>query len=148
VRLLYPNFISESYLSLMRIIEAVGRSAGRYQFALAAAQMSPLNQRIFDALAGVEAYPQRLAKARALHAEAVAHVTQYDGACAAAPLVALDDPGKVISACFVRAYEYRSKFMQIGFPIPGIVRDSLGFQNDLGTAYLHPTVGMTWSRMF
>jgi hypothetical protein len=148
-RLFYPNFISESYLSLMRIIEALGGSAGRFDFALAAAQLSPaLNQHIFDALAGVAAYPERLVKARALHAEAVAHITGNNGANAAAPLVALDDPGKVVFACCVSPYEYRSKFVHIGFPIPGVVRDSLGFEDDLGTAYLHPTVGMTWSRMF
>jgi hypothetical protein len=55
---------------------------------------------------------------------------------------------EIIFACFVSAYQYRSKFMHIGFPIPGIVTESMGFQDDLGTAYLHPTVGMTWSRMF
>jgi hypothetical protein len=147
-RLLYPNFIWESYLSLMRIIEAVGGSVGKYEFALAAAQLSPaLSQRILDALAGVAAYPERLVKATALHAEAVSHINRNNGANAAAPYIALDDPAKVVFACFVSAYEYRNKFMHIGFPIPGIVTDSLGFQDDLGTAYLHPTVGMTWSRM-
>jgi hypothetical protein len=148
-RLLYPNFISESYLSLLRIIEAFAGSGGRFQFALAAAQLSPdLNQRIVNALAAVEAYPAKLAKARAEHAAAVAHLTQNNGAAAAAPLAALDDAGKVVFACFVSAYEYRSKFMHIGFPIPGVVQDSSGFQNDLGTAYLHPSGGMKWSRMW
>lgn len=148
-RLLYPNFISESYLSLLRIIETFAGSAGRYQFALAAAQMSPtLNRNIVDALQVVEAYPARLNKARAEHAVAVAHINAHNGAAAAAPLAALEDAGKVIFACFVSAYEYRSKFMHVGFPIPSIVRESLGFQDDLGTAYLHPTHGMTWSRMW
>jgi hypothetical protein len=43
-RLLYPNFHSESYLSLMRIIEAIAGSAGRFDVALAAAQIVARSQ--------------------------------------------------------------------------------------------------------
>src|SRR5262249_14354629 len=62
-------------------------------------------------------------------------------------LAALDQPSAAIFACFVSAYQYRNKFMHIGFPFPATIAESMGFLDDLGTAYLHPTLGMKWSRM-
>jgi hypothetical protein len=59
-----------------------------------------------------------------------------------------DDPAKVIFSCFYSAYQYRNKFVHIGFPFPDTVKESWGLEDGSGTAYFHPALGISWSKVY
>ncbi len=144
-RLLFPNFYAESYLTLMRIIEAIGITRGGYDFASFAATISSrLNQDIYQKLNAI--YKDRIEKATELFNICLLEANQKGWKCYD-KMVKLDIAGKVIFACFYSAYQYRNKFVHLGFPFPDTVKDSIGLGDDSGTAYLNPALGISWTKI-
>ena len=89
---------------------------------------------VYESLKAVDGYKHRLANAIEFFHKSLARVKGQ----VHKDMLTLDDAGRVVFACFVSAYQYRNKFMHAGFPIPDIVKNSMGFELDLGTAYLNP----------
>jgi hypothetical protein len=76
-RLLFPNFHNESYLGLMRIIDAIGQTWGADDFALAAASISAtLNEDICDKIKKINAYGPRIQIALGLFDERLLQVSK------------------------------------------------------------------------
>ncbi|CFX57774.1 protein of unknown function [Candidatus Filomicrobium marinum] len=151
-RLMYPNYCSETYVSMLRIIEAAGadnsspRSRGRtrLEFAMKAAQISgQINQEVVSAIDAMPVFKPRTDKARAKFAAVLA---KQDGDVAAA-LSSFDDSTQVAFVCFLSAYVYRNKFMHIGFPIPDSVKEAFGYVGP-GALYLPLSTGLAWRRTF
>jgi hypothetical protein len=143
-RLLFPNFYSDSYLSLLRIVEATCRSERAIDFGTRAASISPsLNKTIADKIIAVAAYGEKIEKASDLYATAEKKARDKAMPCHK-QLAALDPAGQLIFACFFSAYQYRSKFVHIGFPFPPTVKTAFGIEDDAGTAYLDPSLGFNW----
>jgi hypothetical protein len=146
-RLLYPNFHAESYLSMMRLIDALANRRTGYGFAAFAAAASPtMNRDVYTKLQAVEAFKNRIPKAMALFTRSLAN---RDSARYRADMTGLDDAGKVVFACLFSAYMYRNKFTHQGFPFPDTVKEAiLGSTGapEGGMAYLHPSEGIFWSR--
>jgi len=138
-RLLFPNFYNESYLGLMRIIDAIGKTWGADEFALAAASISPtMNEDICEKIKKINPYGLRIQIALRLFDERLPQVSkELRGSVAT-----LDSNGKIVFACFYSAYQYRNKFVHLGFPFPQIVTEARDIEQDLGTAYLSPVIGM------
>jgi hypothetical protein len=143
-RLMYPNFHSEAYLSMLRIIEAVCGSSRRHEFAIAAAQLSAdLNRKIVNSIDAVAAYRTRadLARGEFVALLADSNLKQHHSV-----MQKFDDAAKVAFGCFLSAYMYRSKFVHIGFPIPASVIKASG-EEGAGTRYLPSSTGFGWTRM-
>jgi hypothetical protein len=149
-RLLYPNFISDSYSSLMRLLDALGNAEGRYDFALFAASISSsINQDIYTKLQGVGGFADRIQKALGLFQVHLNHA-QSKNLPSAPSMTALDDAGRVVYACFFSSYMYRNKFVHQGIPFPDTVKEAIMETPDApegGMAYLNPALGISWSRM-
>jgi hypothetical protein len=149
-RLLYPNFISDSYLSLMRLLDALGNTKSRYNFALYASTISnALNQEIYGKLQGVVGLNDRIQKALSLFQM---HLTeaQTKNYPLATPMLALDDASKVIYACLFSAYMYRNEFVHQGIPFPDTVKEAVMETPEApegGMAYLNPALGIMWSKI-
>lgn len=145
-RLLYPNFYAESYLSLMRIIDALCEARGSYDFAVFVSSISPkLNNEIYGKLKILETYNERREKAKDLFHSCLAHAKKEGWDCFK-EMSSLDDAGKLVFSCFYSAYQYRNQFVHKGFPFPSVVKDSFGIEEDSGTAYISPVLGMSLSR--
>jgi hypothetical protein len=143
-RLLFPNFYSDSYLSLLRIIEATCRSERAIDFGARAASISAsLNKAVADKITAVAAYADKVKKASDIYATAEKKARDKGMSCHK-QLAALDAAGQLIFACFFSAYQYRSKFVHVGFPFPPTVKTSFGIEDDAGTAYLDPSLGFNW----
>jgi hypothetical protein len=145
-RLMYPNFPSETYLTMLRIIEAVVvvNRANRFAFALRGAQLSlKLNRRIVDSIDAIAAYKKRTDIARARFAALVADSRLASNRAA---MKTLDDAAQVIFVCLLAAYIYRNKFMHVGFPIPRSILDAFS-EDQEGTLYLPASTGLMWTRM-
>jgi hypothetical protein len=141
-RLLYPNFYAESYLNLMRIIDALDNTQNAYEYATFVAKISPkLNREIFGKLTVLPVYTDRLAKAQTLFYDCLTLTQSKDAA-----MSSFSDADKFVFACFYSAYQYRNKFVHKGFPFPSVVKESWGIEEDSGTAYISPTLGQSWSR--
>lgn len=144
-RLLFPNFYSDSYLGLMRILDALSKARGGYSFATWVASISPaLNQEIYGKLFAVQPFAPRLKNAEALFNACLTKAPQQ----CKPTMNGLDIYGKTTFSCFYGAYQYRSKFVHQGFPFPDIVKQSLGLETDSGTAYLHPALGNSHIKIF
>ena len=145
-RLLFPNFYAESYLSLMRIIDALGVGRGRYDFATFTAKISPsLNKDIFDKLKAVASYSDRLKKAEDLFNISLKEAKDKSFSCYK-DMSSLDEAGRMVFACFYSAYMYRNEFTHQGFPFPDSVKDAHGIETDAGTSYISPVLGISRSR--
>lgn len=148
-RLLYPNFYAESYLSLMRIIDALkGTDRGACDYATFVAQISPrINANVHAKLLAMPVYADRMQKATEIFSDwltrATSGKTRWE--CADA-MSAFDDPAKFVFASFLSAYQYRNNFVHNGFPFPSVVKDAIGIAEDAGTAYISSTLGQSWSR--
>ncbi|MDD5437918.1 MAG: hypothetical protein PHC70_02115 [Patescibacteria group bacterium] len=138
-RLQYPDFIDESYLGLMRILDALPNLRQKtIQFALSVSRISPeLNREIYDKVMAVEGLRDRLKIAN----EVCKHVSKLNKDKFAAEIAALTEADKFIFACFYSAYEYRSKFVHLGFPFPYFVKEALYLEEESGMAYISPTQG-------
>lgn len=146
-RLLFPNFFSESYLGLMRIVDALNPYSriGAGGFAtFAASVLSTLNRTIVDKMAAVGALAPRIAKATTLFDACMATAKRKKWACRDS-MSSLDDAGRVVFACFYSAYQYRNTFVHRGFPFPGTPAESTG-QGESGSAYVSGTVGISWMK--
>lgn len=149
-RLLFPNFYAESYLSLLRIIEAISRRDYSYNVAMFVTGLSPtLNEEIYNKVIAIEAYKKRVQVANDLISNLVKDLkNKKDGAKdKIKKLEDLDDKGKFIFSCFYSAYQYRNKFVHNGFPFPDTVKDSIGLKAGSGTAYLHPAGKIFWKKI-
>lgn len=145
-RLLFPNFYAESYLTLMRIIDAIGVTRGGCDFTTFVATISSeLNQDIYQKLDRI--YKDRVKKAIELFDACLIEVSKNKWKCYN-EMTKFDVAGKVIFACFYSAYQYRNKFVHIGFPFPDTVKDSIGLEDDSGTAYLNPALGVSWTKIY
>lgn len=144
-RLLFPTFYNESFLGLMRILDAIFLKDRAVNFATSAALFSPdLNREIYKKLSGVGAFQPRLKIAEGVFNECLAKA-EGDRL---ARMKTLDLAGKVIFACFYSAYQYRSMFVHQGLPFPDIVKQAIGIEEDAGTAYLHPATGESLIKIF
>lgn len=145
-RLLYPNFYAESYLSLMRIIDALSEAKGSYDFATFISKISPkLNMEVYEKLIKLASYKNRLAKAMTLFDSLLVHAEKEGWDCYN-DMSNLDDAGRIVFSCFYSAYQYRNQFVHKGFPFPSVVKDNWGIEEGSGTAYISPVVGMSLSR--
>ena len=153
-RLLFPNFYNESYLGLMRILDALSSSArGAYDFAVFAAQVSSdLNEDIYNKVSAIASYQSRLQTAQDLfndllqNAQLQAKKNSQRWTCVA-PMVAFDQYAQFIFSCFYSAYQYRNKFVHVGIPFPGTVKDAYDLEHDSGMAYLNPAEALTFLKM-
>ena len=145
-RLLYPNFHSNSYLSLMRLIDAVSNARRAYDFALAAANISlDLNREVYEKLQGISGYKDRLEKALTLFDTTLALAKKDKAACVGG-MSSIDEAGRVMFACFYSAYQYRNKFVHKGIPFPDTVKEMVGGDTSSGLAYLNPALAISWSK--
>ncbi len=145
-RLLYPNFYADSYLSLMRIIDALSGAEGSWDFATFASKISPkLNKVVYDKLKAMEVYRERLEKGVTLFDSCLTKANKERWRCAK-EMSAFNEADKLVFSCFFSAYQYRSKFVHQGFPFPSVVKDSYGVEDDSGTAYISPVLGMSFAR--
>ena len=146
-RLLYPNFYAESYLNLMRIIDALADARGAYDYAIFIANIShKMNQEVFNKLKAMSAYADKLVKAEALFDKCEAHAKSKSWTAIHDAMLLLNQADKFVFSCFYSAYQYRNKFVHKGFPFPSIVKDSWGIEDDSGMAYISPTFGQSLSR--
>lgn len=146
-RLLYPNFYAESYLNLMRIIDALADVKGAYDYAIFVANITPkMNQEVFEKIKTMSAYADKLVKARSLFNKCLAHAKLKNWTASHDAMLLLNEADKFVFACFYSAYQYRNKFVHKGFPFPSIVKDSWGIEDDSGMAYISPTFGQSLSR--
>jgi hypothetical protein len=143
-RLLFPRFHNESYLGLIRIIDAIYGSWGGDEFALASAEVSPiLNSDIFQKISQVKAFGERLDLAKTVFKKQLDSVKP---AAVAARMQKLDDAGRLVFACCYSAYRYRNAFVHRGFPFPDTVKESFGLDSNSGMAFLNPVVGLLYAR--
>lgn len=146
-RLLFPNFYADSYLSLMRIIDAIGQTKGACDFAVFAATISSsLNKEVYSRINAVKGYAPRIQIALNLFNTCLTEAKKKKWSCHQ-KMQKFNDAGKVIFSCFYSAYQYRNQFVHLGFPFPDTVKDSHGLKNKSGTAYLNPALGIMWSKI-
>lgn len=144
-RLLFPNFYAESYLSLLRIIEAVSSVEHSYNVAMFVAGLSPdLNKEIYSKVAAVKTY-ERIQVANGLFGDLLKKANASGWICKNS-MEKLNDEGKFIFSCFYSAYQYRNKFVHLGFPFPDTVKNSMGLKEGSGTAYLNPA-RISWKKI-
>ena len=147
-RLLFPNFYAESYLSLLRIIEATSSAEYSQNIAMYIANLSPkLNEDIYNKVVAVKTYEQRVRTAKELFDELLQRAEKSGWPCKD-EMSKLDDKAKFFFSCFYSAYQYRNKFVHLGFPFPDIVKDSMGLKEGSGTAYLNPALGISWQKIY
>jgi len=149
-RLLYPNFYGESYLSLMRIIDALGGTDSAHTYAsdysTFVATISPkLNQELYDKLKALAVYSERMEKASEVFTLVFSEAVKNKWSCHKT-MSSFNDADKFVFSCFYSAYQYRNKFVHKGFPFPSVVKESYGVEEDSAIAYISPTLGMSWSR--
>ncbi len=119
-RLLYPNFYDDSYLGMMRILDALSGAIGAYDIATFVAKISPdLNRRAYEAVNKIGSLKARFKIAEDFFQERlnIAAKNPQKFACLS-DMKSLDTYGKFIFSCLYSAYEYRSKFVHQGFPFP------------------------------
>lgn len=146
-RLLYPNFYEESYLSLMRIIDATAPAQGAYSYALSVAMFSSTsNTDVFSKISAIEGYVDRISVALELFANLleVARTKKFE---CYAEMLSLDEAGQFMFSCFYSAYQYRNEFVHHGVPFPSSVKDTIDIQADSGLAYLSFSLGSFWVTM-
>ncbi|KKW21616.1 MAG: hypothetical protein A2W52_02125 [Candidatus Taylorbacteria bacterium RIFCSPHIGHO2_02_49_25] len=146
-RLLFPNFCADSYLGLMRILDAVGSVKGACDFgSFVASVSSSLNKDIYSKIQAIKSYDSRIKIAADLFDVCVAEADKKKWSCSE-QMEKFDDSGKVVFSCFYSAYQYRNKFVHLGFPFPDIVKDAHGLKEGSGTAYLNPALGISWQKI-
>lgn len=142
-RLLYPNFYTNSYLSLFRILDAFSKAKGRYDFAIWASKVSSdLNREIYKKVSDMEVMKSKLQLIDSLFPRLLTEAPR--GMRSA--MNSLSRYGKFIFVCFYSAYQYRSKFVHQGFPFPRIVLES--FELEKGTSYLSSSFGEAHIKIF
>ncbi len=148
-RLLYPNFYSDSYLSLMRILDALFNAYRAIEFATAAAKIShDFNVSLYTKIAAMPGYSERLVAAEAVFSDCVTEEGKRKKDSCISDMSSFDKNDKFVFSCFYSAYQYRNKFVHWGLPFPDIVKESLGLETDAGTAYIHPSLGISSIKIY
>jgi|GEM_PF-2629306 len=147
-RLLFPNFYNESYLNLMKIIDAISKAVRAFGFATAVAQVSTtLNEDIYKKIIGMSTYTARVRIAQDLFNELL-QFAQTKGFPCATVMATFDENQKFIFSCFYSAYQYRNKFVHHGLPFPHTVKETWDHQSDSGVNYLHPAEGISFIKRY
>jgi len=143
--LMYRTSPSDSYLGLIRIIDALdpyGEEGGAGGFAAFAATISPkLNQSFCEKLKASGPFSKRLNTAIEVF-DSVMEITQKQKRNYLEKMTKLDEAGKLVFACFYSAYQYRNNFVHQGFPFPDTVKESFGTEDNSVMAYLNPSLGI------
>lgn len=147
-QLLYPSFPSESYLNLMRILDAIFHQSDQVQgsldFALRAAEVSiDLNNRIYKRICKIGSYKDRVTAAKTQARQIEDRFTQ---AKKKARVKSLNAAGKFVLVCMHSAYEYRNKYIHVGFPLPRSIIDMFHGGEKSGMRYLSPVLGISISK--
>lgn len=149
-RLLYPNFYTNSYLGLFRILDALSGASGRYDFAAWAAEVSSdLNKEIYEKITDMEVMRSKLQLAATLFSRwsaAYRYNSRRDRRDLGPIMSNLSRYGQLVFVCFYSAYQYRSKFVHQGFPFPRVVIESFGQDN--GTNYISSSFGEAHVKIF
>jgi len=146
-RLLFPNFYNDSYLGLMRILDAIGNVWGADEFALSAAEVSPsLNEEIHRKISQVQAFSIKLEAAADVFAVRLSNAKKNSEN--EEKMMALEQSGQLIFSCFYSAYRYRNKFVHHGLPFPSTVKENWDPGNDSGMSYLSAAVGLSLPRRY
>ncbi len=149
-RLLYPNFYTNSYLGLFRILDALSGASGSYDFAVWAAEVSSdLNKEIYRKITDMEVMSSKLQLATTLFARwsgAYKYNRGRDRRDLRPIMSNLSRYGQLVFVCFYSAYQYRSKFVHQGFPFPKVVIESFG--RDDGTNYISSAFGASHVKIF
>jgi len=146
-RLLYPTFHNESYLGLLRIVDASDEGrGGAVGFGLAAAELSSeVNREVYEKVAAISGYDTRLQIA----IEVLDRIQRSpSGRTYLERLSSLDKYGQLTFSCFYSAYRYRSKFVHVGFPFPDTTKDQFAQAEDSGLNYLSPVLGMSHTKRY
>lgn len=147
-RLLFPSFHNESYLGLMRVLDALASVRGSCDFAVFVALASPaLNTAIHGKILAIEGYADRIKISEQIYTEWLAKANAQKWSCKD-KMAAFSGPDRFVFSCFLSAYQYRNMFVHNGMPFPWTVIDTWGLGNDSGTAYLHPALGTSFSKVF
>jgi hypothetical protein len=140
-RILFPSFHNESYLGLLRIVDAITKSWSADEFALSAAEISPaLNREVYEKVAGVAAYQQR----RLDLAEQVATTRCSENHVLRERIQSLEKQARLTFSCLYSAYQYRNKFVHLGLPFPNTVTLTVNSAEDSGMNYLNPVEGISF----
>lgn len=145
-RLMFPNFYNESYLGLMRILDALVGSRAAIGFACAVAKLNPtINSDVLEKVSAVAGLADRADIAKSVYDSQLlkARVDSRLGACVV-DMEAFDGPAKFIFGCIFSAYQYRNKFVHVGLPFPDTVKQSFGLADGSGMAFLHPAQGASF----
>jgi hypothetical protein len=135
-RLLFPNFFNESYLCLMRIIDAIVDAKTRRLFAFLGASLAPnAGLDIYGKIVAVGGYAARITLAENLFKRELADAIK-EKAPYASRLGALPKHLQFVFACLFSAYKYRNEFVHHGFPFPDTIKDS--DSTTAGGSYLFP----------
>lgn len=147
-RLLFPLFAGESYLALMRIIDATApREARAVGFALHGATQDPsMASAIVDRITTVSSYAERVKLAEDIHQQALEEATRKKWPKQGA-LQGLDSAARFVFGSLFSAYQYRNVFLHRGFPFPDHIKEAWGISDDAGTSYLHPSLGSSWLKV-
>jgi len=141
-RLLFPNFHNESYLGLLRIVDAITKSWSADEFALSAAEISPVfNREIYEKVAGIAAYQRRLDAAEQVFARCSSKIATG----LVARMQSLGKHDRLTFSCLYSAYKYRNKFVHYGLPFPQTVTQHVDPQ-DSGMNYLNPVEGISFQK--
>lgn len=147
-RLLYPNFYTNSYLSLFRILDALSAAEGSYDFAVWVAKTSSiLNKEVYKKVSDMRVMRSKLQLVDSLFLRLLsAYHPPRRGPDLRPVMNSLSKYGKFVFVCFYSAYQYRSKFVHQGFPFPRIVLES--FEQEKGTSYLSSSFGEAHIKIF
>ena len=140
-RLLYPHFYSDSYLKLISILDSLNSSTGASNFGFWLCEVSgAFNKEVFKKIHDMGALRSRIDLAESITSRIPRGRTKQK-------LATLSRYKRFAYVCFYAAYQYRSKFVHQGFPIPRTVIDRSS-EEDNGLAYLNPTVAKSHMQIF
>ncbi|MEK7473651.1 MAG: hypothetical protein AAB668_02930 [Patescibacteria group bacterium] len=99
-RLLYPNFFSDSYLSMMRILDALFQVHGAYEFAIKAAQVShDFNLVLYGKIAAIPTYASRLTNAENVFNDCMAKAKSDKNQTYILQMQNLDQNDRLVFSC-------------------------------------------------
>jgi hypothetical protein len=147
-RLLFPRFLSESYLGLIRILNAVFDGQKKGELCVSVVELcDSLAQDVYKKVSAVNGFAERLSIAESLFKECSDLAERDRWGCTNA-LKGFLEHQRFMFACLFAAYEYRNKFIHQGFPIPEQAKESWGVEDGLGTAYLHPSLSTGFMKVY
>lgn len=142
-RLLFPNFYNDSFLGLMRILDSLSETRYADNFALFVSEISlDINKKIYSRIEKIESYKNRLEKAEEVFCLRMEKMKK-NNKMSFEKMEKFSKEDKFIFACFYSAYQYRNKFVHKGYPFPEVVKYAHGSEEDLGTAYIYPGLGVS-----